>query len=267
MERLSYSGYLIFTPVRISPDSRLPEQSKSNLRNHLANELQQYSKGHPENPSQGFEFIPLGEHRDRRLEPWIYQELENLVYFRYISESFSEIEAFVDGDYKDAYERTVDEVDIFWFHPDILLFRGKEYDVNQAQTSLQKTLFDDFFLESTEIRPHILLKNGVEKNQDDHLIIKNLKQVTIEDVDAHTDSVTLSGNDLISRPELNSGVPKKITAEFDIYGQSLLATISPEQIHVRAANDIGELSDADRLILSAVFCNEILKKAGAVVGR
>lgn len=123
-----YDGYLVFTPALVKYSG-----GSSGDRETIIDSLPEFEQGTPENPQNGFQLgdFPYYALNDSHINSGIKHKFRDLLYIRYISESYNEVEAYSNGNMRSVYARNVDKSGIFWFDPKLALLRGKKQSSEQ----------------------------------------------------------------------------------------------------------------------------------------
>ncbi|WP_152423084.1 hypothetical protein [Natrinema versiforme] len=254
-ERFSYEGYLIFTEL-----FDIPEELEGNIGNFLP----EYN---PETPGDGFEQINLRDYylRSPRIldidESWL-SETEA---YRYSYENLIKADAYVDGELRtvDIPERKTADL---YSSSGYLFVRGDTKTTTKLKNRIQESLYPEK-LNSIVFEPDFLLWLLYQHYNGEGLDYLSIRQLTDAKVSGSEDnfgefnSISGSKNLLRSAPILEGILTGKslqmVGGHFLAGDHHIRASLSHDKIHVKITDEMNDLTDIERVVLSIKFVDRI----------
>lgn len=266
-----FDGYLVFSPSIASSRGRFEDFNSMEFEGNILKKLPEYSPGTPEDPQDGFQPKNFQEYLNE-IPEYVYVDgnsINNLATFEYIYEEYEETEAYYQGERRTVHLPSKETVDIFWFYPEIILFRGKKSLVNRVRNELQRIYKDDLLLDTIRLSPEFLeslLRDSSHTLKGTKIELKQIRSAKFEG-SGEVSEISVStghydGN--ISDEYISDKItrPKLIQGSFDFCGREVNARISPERIHVRSSQgSLKDIPPIGQMTISILFTKEIVNIA------
>lgn len=260
----NYEGYLVFSPARIKVRGKLSNLLESELREQLENYLPGYEQGSPEEPGEGFLTIDLSERIQQSIEipNGMQRNLESLVSFQYIHEDYQEVKAYVDDHLREVMVPSKTSAEVYWFVPDLVLFRGKQSDIEMAMNYFEREEMNDLLINRLELDSHFLTQiyHQGEGELFQNCSLSQIQGATLSSSE-YASQVKLSGDlDDLEHFDSTGGAVEQIQGEFSYHGYNVVADISMNRIHIRASKgDMKVLNSLNRMGIAISFIKDIIE--------
>jgi len=259
-----YEGFLVFSPVQTEVRGKFSNLREFELREELGNYLPRYEQGSPEEPGEGFSTIDLFEKLQQSTEipNSMRRNLESLVSFQYIHEDYREVEAYVDNRLTEVMVPSKQSAELYWFVPDLVLFRGKQSDIEMAMNYFEREEMDDLLINRLGIDPDFLTQ--IYHREEGELFpncrLKQIQGATLSGYE-FASQVKLSGDlDDLENFDPPGGSVEQIQGVFSYYGFNIVADISMSRIHIRTSKGDMKISNSlNRMGIAISFVKDLIE--------
>ncbi|MBX0287540.1 hypothetical protein EGH22_14500 [Halomicroarcula sp. F28] len=262
-----YDGQLVFNGLY----STEVVDAGINFEQVAKEQLTDFTKGSPDNPSKGYGLIPYSEYVENssKLPSEIKQTAEDI---RALRRKYEDWEV---GETKEGEElefRQTESYDIYWDFPEFLLIKGNKTQAKRASEIVDYQFSDYLKAVEIEFDPYFLQwlfyrRHADKTNLRDNLTINMLRDAEIEgeredrygkrnQVDKSTDVTKslpillgiLDGKDITS-----------LEGIFDVRGNFVAASIElGGRVHVKVEQAIEDVEPISRMTLAILFIRELL---------
>ncbi|MBP1986026.1 hypothetical protein [Halolamina salifodinae] len=275
-----YQGYLLFNGIyEVSSLNSKYEGSRSEARATLSELFDSYEKG-DQGTKKGYEDLDLPNYirDDDSVEEKLSTVADFLISHRYLYEDRESTDAYYQGEEVEVEVPHVQDTDIYWYHPEYMLFRGSKDDVQEAREHTRTKFGADANLRSVDFTSNFLLWLFYKHCKDDPLYdacefdgglsISALTDTTLEgdrDPFGETNQVDDSTNLRRCVPMIAGILKDKnislLEGYFQLYDDYRLKTqIGNGRVHIKASDgDIQSSNDVRRLAMSLSFLQELLQ--------
>lgn len=249
-----YDGYLVFNKII---------QLEGSDDAGLVDGLPQYDE---KSPGEGFEEVNLTGKNIENSFLTESTEISEVELYRYIYEDLNTAEAYVDGSLQTVHIPNKKTADVFKVN-DRVFIRGGKQEIHELESTLlslsssrQFTTIEfesDFFL-------WLLYRDFADNSIDEDIQISNLSDAKVsgkKDSLGKFNSVSGSTNVLESAAIvagiLSGNHLEMLGGDFTLLDSyNLRVSISNQRVHIKAADDIRNLPDIERILVSLKFLNE-----------
>lgn len=245
----NYRGHLVFRPYQATVRNELENSKPREFEDVVFNELPSFKEDRSSEVNSGFRKL------DKRIEENIGSEI--LAGIQYIRETPEKIAVFTQGEIKEKKIDTAESVDIFWLHPELLLFRGKKKVVKSAVTELEEIFFDSLLLNKITLQPEFVGEMGYE------IRLENEVSGQFRGNEEDIKSATFSGEN-INEDQVDKGMYDKqelvnVTGSFLFDNHRITASVGKNHIHIYESNDLKNLDSLNRMLLAVNFAKILVE--------
>lgn len=272
----SYSGYLIFNSILEFEDSSniYSDESVTTVESEIHDNLPEFEQGSFSHPGDGFELLSIRDYirDDEDIDDDLEAVADDLLGIRYQYEKFMEREAEIDGERRTVHIPTINDVDIYWIHPEFVALRGQKGEMESAKERLQRVLSTGVLLREIQFDPDFLLWLFFKYRTDDEptsgLGIRKLTDSEAkgrEDYFGRSNVVSDSQNLGQSTPLLIGILRQKsvsmLEGFFTMDDHQIAAKIEKSKIHVKASKGTisNTTNDTLRMTLAINFVKELVE--------
>lgn len=270
----TYQGRLVFNGIyKLYRDDHnfAPEKILENLPG--------FEKGTPGKPGSGYVISKLSDVPTRGSKNAKYNHrgvesvLSDTFLIRYKYEEYESDRGIVNGEEKEIYTRSINEVDIYWTGSDHILVRGSRDNKKKAVSELKRIIGGNIRLHEVEFDYRFLLwifyNSYINESLNNRVKIKSLTDAEIRnkttqptEIKRFSNSPDVTKSDSVLRDLLATISGKELSmvgGEFHVEDMLISANIDTRsRIHIKTRHSISDMTDIYRVGTSIFFINTIM---------